>query len=92
MTLPLPTIVAVCITAVGGVATTAVTWGVTSNRIETLRAEQAAQDAKLSAQEAEIALSKTHIVVEDTKLDNLKETLGRVEDTVDKLCETGCRK
>lgn len=85
VTLPkgLPALVALTITAVSGLSSAAITWGVTSNKIEVLtRAVESVQNDQVTSS-SKLSTHDTAIAVQTQKLDDIITRLGRIEHKID---------
>ena len=91
-----PTIASLLIVAVGSVAGTAMSWGSLNTQVSDLRDQSAGQfsemkrrsdiqDKALQVHTSQIAATHTDIAVVDTKVTDIKETVGRIEKKIDNL-------
>lgn len=85
----MPTVVAISLSVLTAVGTASYTlgntWGSSSTAMAAISIKSDLNRALIAEDRAKIAELQTRTAVEDTKLDNIKEQLTRVENAVGKL-------
>lgn len=71
--------VAIGISTVGGLVTTAVHWGVTNTQIAQVEKNQASISSQLDEHQRELADARQHEAVVSQKLDDMISRLDRIE-------------
>jgi hypothetical protein len=75
-------VVALSLSTVGGLATTAVHWGATKSQIEHLEQGQTQMSQKLDAHQVELSMQSSHEATVEQKLDDMIDRLDRIEKEV----------